>query len=239
VQTQVIVESLAHLINLLKSSSIGSHRYEKVVSVGFSIGAIASVSLAKQQPEAIDAMVLHGYSWDATDIYPAFLSGLQVPVKTLERPDWKNLPATYSSQSTPAAREVAVFFDHEVAGLDYEMRGKDALGLAMSFTYHIVSAKEYTGPVFVGNGDRRSKVLLGELAYSNVDGTLTLYFAEDSTFCGKECGSKPYRVYDRLPKASDHEVKVYPNTGLGVLFHHCAQDLFVRVCFWILPRRSL
>lgn len=175
-QTQVIVESLAHIINVLKSGSIDSHRYKKVVSVGFSIGAIATVSLAKQRPEAIDAMVLHGYSWDTTDIYPAFLSGLQVPVKTLERPDWKNLPATYSSQSTPAAREAAVFygsFDREVAELDYEMRDKDALGLAMSFTYHIVSAEEYTGPVFIGNGDRKSKVLAGGLAYSNTDGQLT------------------------------------------------------------------
>ena len=54
-----------------------------------------------------------------------------------------------------------------------EMRDKDALGLAMSFTYDIVSAEESTGPGFIGNGDRKSKVLAGGLAYSVADEQLT------------------------------------------------------------------
>lgn len=91
----------------------------------------------------------------------------------------------------------------------------------MTFVYHLVEAPNYGGPVFLGIGDR-------EFQSDFIGNGFSLTFAGDATFCGgKFCGSQPYALYDKFPRAKEHEVKVYPETGHLILFHHAAQGLMV------------
>lgn len=159
VQTQGIIESARYLVGLLKQGEIGGTKYAKVAYVGFSIGAVAGVSLTAQYPDVVDAVILHGYSWVVTDLYPGYLAGLQAPVNTLGISAWANYSSFYQSQSTPQSRQAVVFygdFDPAVLPIDYnEIRDMDALGLALSFGFHLIAAPKYTGPVFLGNGNRK------------------------------------------------------------------------------------
>lgn len=132
--------------------------YKKVAYVGFSIGSVAGVSLAAQYPTAVDALILHGYSWNVKNLYPGYLAGLQAPVNTLEKPQWKNISSLYQSQSTPQARQAVVFygdFDPDILPVDFALRDMDALGLALSFGYHLIAAPQFKGPVFIADGNRK------------------------------------------------------------------------------------
>lgn len=165
-QTEAIVQAARYLVGLIKAGKIGGIAYRKVAYIGFSIGSVAGVSLSAQYPEAVDAMILHGYSWDVTNLYPGYLAGLQAPVNTLERPEWKKYSSYYQSQSTPASRQAVVFygdFDPAILPVDFALRDMDALGLALSFGYHLVSAPEFTGPVFIGDGNRKYYVVFASL----------------------------------------------------------------------------
>ncbi|TGJ75889.1 hypothetical protein E0Z10_g10944 [Xylaria hypoxylon] len=178
---------------------------QRVVLVGFSIGAITANSLAEQYPSDVDAIILHGITWDATWIYPALLSGLQAPAQQVDPEKWGHLQPTYQTQSTREGRLVACFagsYDARIAEYDWQTRDFDTLGAAITFTYHLVNAPEYIGPVFLGIGN------------------------QDSTFCGGQfCREQPYAVYDMFPKAKAHEVKVYEETGHLILYHHTAPKL--------------
>ena len=144
---------------MLKRGEILGNAYKNVALVGFSIGAVAAVSQAAQYPESVEALILHGFSWDLTNLYPGYLTGLQAPANSLEKPEWRNLSSLYLSQSTPQSRQAVVFygdFDPAVVPVDFKIRDIDATGLALSFGYHLVTAPKFTGAVFIGNGNRKS-----------------------------------------------------------------------------------
>ncbi|KAJ5237223.1 valacyclovir hydrolase [Penicillium chrysogenum] len=204
-QTQTYVETTHQLIQQIRNGTVGGRRWRKVVIVGFSIGAIVANSLAQQYPEDMDAIVLHGISWDSSWIYPAFLAGLQAPAPQIDPARWGQIPATYQTQSTREGRKVACFagsYDENILEYDWNTRDFDSMGAAVTFVYHLVEAPKYTGPVFLGIGDR------------------------DATFCGgQRCGSQPYALYDKFPSAIDHDINLYPETGHLILFRRAAPTL--------------
>ncbi|KAL7622051.1 hypothetical protein AAE478_007552 [Parahypoxylon ruwenzoriense] len=204
-QTQMYVATIHHLIQKLRNGEVGGKTWDKIVLVGFSIGAITANSLARQYPDDLDAIVLHGISWDATWIYPAFLSGLQAPAQQVDPEKWGAIPPTYQTQSTREGRLVACFagsYDPEIVEYDWQTRDFDTLGAAVTFTYHLVEAPEFKGPVFLGIGD------------------------QDSTFCGgRYCREQPYAVYNKFPQAQTHDIKIYGETGHLILYHHSAVQL--------------
>ncbi|KAI4259645.1 MAG: hypothetical protein L6R42_004475, partial [Xanthoria sp. 1 TBL-2021] len=180
-------------------------KWNKIALVGFSIGATVANSLSAQYPSDLNAIVLHGFSLDATRSYPAFLSGLQLPAAQIDPGRWGSIPPEYMTQSSREAREASLFygsFDRGILEADFYYRDFDSLGAAMAFTYHIVDAPEYRGPVFLGIGEN------------------------DSAFCGgTKCIGQPYEVYSRYPEASDHTVKVYESTGHLILLNHAGARL--------------
>lgn len=121
-QTQTYVETLHQLIQKLRSGEVDGKKWTKIVFVGFSIGAITANSLANQYAADVDAIVLHGFSWDTSWIYPAFLSGLQVPARQIEPEKWGHIPATYQTQSTREGRKAACFsgsYDPDILEYDW------------------------------------------------------------------------------------------------------------------------
>jgi pimeloyl-ACP methyl ester carboxylesterase len=177
-QTQVLVEQVHHLAKLLKAGEIGGVRYKKVAYVGFSIGAIAGVSLASRVPDALDAILLHGYTWKKDHMYPAFLSGLQGPGNSLGVPHWNSYPDLYSTQTTPASRQAAVFYgdyDPDMLPVDFALRDMDALGLAITFAYHVVSVPRFRGPVMMAIGQRKSEILLLFIEVGETDKKINMF----------------------------------------------------------------
>ncbi|KAI1324232.1 Alpha/Beta hydrolase protein [Xylariaceae sp. FL0255] len=205
VQTQMFVETAHDVIQQLRKGEVGDRKWDKIALVGFSIGAITANALAEQYPEDVDAILLHGITWDPSWIYPAFLSGLQGPAQQIDPEKWGHLHPTYQTQSTKEGRRVACFagsYDEEALEYDWQTRDFDTLGAAITFTYHLVKAPKYSGPVFLGIGD------------------------QDSTFCGgKVCREQPYQVYKKFPLASAIDVKIYEETGHLILYHHSAPRL--------------
>ncbi|KAI0194246.1 Alpha/Beta hydrolase protein [Astrocystis sublimbata] len=205
VQTQMYVETIHDLIQKLRRGEVAGRSWEKIAYVGFSIGGMVATTLTQQYPDDVDALVLHAITWDTSWIYPAFLSGLQAPARQIDPEKWGHLPVEYQTQSTREGRIVACFagdYDHDITELDWQTRDFDTFGAAITFTYHLVTAPEYSGPVFLGIGER------------------------DSTFCGgRYCREQPYEVYRRFPKAKAHDIKVYKETGHAIIYHYSGLQL--------------
>ncbi|KAL8989051.1 MAG: hypothetical protein Q9169_008447, partial [Polycauliona sp. 2 TL-2023] len=154
-QTQVYVESIHQVIQQLRQGKIQGMQWDKIVMVGFSIGAIVANSLSAQYPDDVTAILLHGVSWDTTWVYPAFLSGLQQSAAQIDPDKWGDVPPQYQTQPTRQTREATVFYGDYDAGIldpDFSLRDFDSIGAAVTFTQHLVHAPEYTGPVFLGIG---------------------------------------------------------------------------------------
>lgn len=145
------------VIQQLKTGALSSgHVYRNVTVVGFSIGGIVANALADKYPDEVDSLVLLGISWDLTNIYPAFLSGLQQSAQLIDAQRWGHLPLTYQTHATIGTREVACFagqYDREALETDFALRDMDTLGAAITFTYHLVTARNFSGPVFLGVGE--------------------------------------------------------------------------------------
>ncbi|KAI0505625.1 Alpha/Beta hydrolase protein [Xylaria bambusicola] len=200
VQSQMYVETIHDLIQKLRRGEVDGRKWEKIVLVGFSIGGMLANALAQQYPDDVDALVLHAITWDTSWIYPAFLSGLQVSAAQVDPVKWGHIPLMYQTQSTPEGRRVACFagaYEEDAVEYDFHQRDFDTLGAAITFTYLLGEAPEYTRPVFLGIGE------------------------QDSTFCGgRFCREQPWAVYRKFENAAAIDVKVYPETGHLILYHH-------------------
>lgn len=227
-QTQVYVETVHQVIQQLRDGKVAGVKWRKIALVGFSIGGIVANSLSAQYPSDLNAIVLHGISWDTTWVYPAFLSGLQSPAARIDPGRWGSIPPQYQTQSTREAREASIFygsFDRGILEADFYYRDFASLGAAMTFTYHLVDAPEYRGPVFLGIGESKfdKSCLIWAISAST---DMLVFWSDDSTFCGgTKCIGQPYELYNRYPEASNHTVQVYESTGHLILFHHAGAQL--------------
>ncbi|CRK42927.1 hypothetical protein BN1708_008918 [Verticillium longisporum] len=201
VQTELFVQTTHQIVQSIRTENLLGQSFSKISLVGFSIGAIVASAVADKFPEDADSLVLLGITWDREWLYPAFLAGLQTTASVVDPARWGDRDPFYQTQPTLQARRVACFFgdfEEEAALTDFETRDLDSLGMAITFSFHLVEAPKYEGHVFLGIGDH------------------------DSTFCPRKCGSQPYGVYDQFPLASEHVVKVYKDTGHALLYHRTA-----------------
>ena len=163
-QTATYVEMMHQVILQLRSGTLyPQRRWSTVVFAGFSIGGIVANSLAEKYPSDVDVIVLLGISWDLLWIYPAFLAGLQDAARNIDPARWGALPAFYQTHATLATREVACFYgayDRGALEADFANRDFDTLGAAVTFTFHLVAAPIFSGPVFMGIGESESCILL-------------------------------------------------------------------------------
>ncbi|KAI0156430.1 hydrolase [Xylariaceae sp. FL1272] len=204
VQTEVFVQTVHDVIQQLRTTNLLGKTFRQIAYVGFSIGAIVGDGVADRYPNDIDMLVFLGITWMKDYIYPVFMAGGQTAAAKVNPREWGELNEYYQTQSTVESRELALYYgDYETGALemDHVMRDVDTLGTAVGFPFHLVTAENYTGPVFLGIGEN------------------------DGIFCGGLCGDKPYGVYDRFPHASLHKVKIYPRAGHALIYHQCAREL--------------
>ncbi|KAL9624970.1 MAG: hypothetical protein Q9204_007831, partial [Flavoplaca sp. TL-2023a] len=155
-QTQVYVETVHQVVQQLRDGQVGGVKWNKIAVVGFSIGGIVANSISAQYPSDLNAILFQGISWDTTWVFPAFISGLQAPAAQIDPERWGSISPLYETQSTREGRETPNFygsFDRGILETDFYYRDFDTIGAAISFTYHLVDAPEYRGPVFLGIGE--------------------------------------------------------------------------------------
>lgn len=98
------------------------------------------------------------FPWNAATLYQGFFAGLQEAAALIDPQKWGYLPSTYTTQSTPASCEATVFygnFDLGIVPVDFALRDFDTLGASITIPSHSFYVGEYTGPVFLGNGNRK------------------------------------------------------------------------------------
>ena len=140
---------------------IGGKIFDKVTTIGFSLGSVSLVSLAKQYPADADTLILHGFSWNAATLYQGFFAGLQEAAAPVNPQRWGYLPNTYTTQSTPASREATVIygnFDPGIVPLDFELRDIDTIGASITIPSHSLYIGKYPGPLFLGNSSGKLPV---------------------------------------------------------------------------------
>lgn len=72
VQTSLQVEIAQSLISGLRKGVFGGQKFQNVVGVGHSFGAIQAVGVAERSPEAFDALVLTGFSTNSSAMTATF-----------------------------------------------------------------------------------------------------------------------------------------------------------------------
>ena len=153
------MQAMHEVIRLIRGGQYVGRQFKQIAFVGFSIGGIIANGLADKYPHDVDVYVLIGISWDLTWIYPAFLAGLQTSARTIDPDRWGHLEPYYQTQPTIEAREVACFYgeyEKDALAADFATRDFDTLGAAITFTYHLVDAPHFTGPVFLGIGESKT-----------------------------------------------------------------------------------
>ena len=176
------------MIQQLRAGEIGGRKWDKIIVVGFSIGAITANSLAQKYPEDADVILLHGITWDTTWVYPAVLAGNLGSPSQLDPVRWGSVGDFYQTQGTRQGREAACFngnFDRSVLETDWYVylnapmrtafglvdvdlilrntRDLNPYGEAFTFTFHLVTAPAYNKPVFLGIGDSKTLKAWGQV----------------------------------------------------------------------------
>ncbi|KAI1262344.1 hydrolase [Xylariaceae sp. FL1019] len=203
-QIEVFVQTLHDIIQQLRTTTLLGKTFSQIAYVGFSVGAIVGNGIADRYPNDVDMLLFLGITWMKDYIYPVFMAGGQTAAAKVNPRKWGKLEEYYQTQPSILGREMSLYSgDYETGALemDHAMRDTDTLGAAVAFPFHLVTATNYTGPVFLGIGEN------------------------DGIFCGGSCGDMPYGVLGRFPQASLHKVKIYPRAGHALVFHQCAREL--------------
>ncbi|EME41981.1 hypothetical protein DOTSEDRAFT_72924 [Dothistroma septosporum NZE10] len=201
--------------------------FEKIVYVGHSYGSLVANGLAVQHPKDADAYVLSGFSLKVVQ------GG--APVSTLAKLSTASsaLPFRFGflhedpnyvvATSQQGVAELFYYGDYDPAVLqfDYDTRGTVTNGESETTPLGQYTAPEYTGAVFVLNG--------------NEDGIFCeQHPAAEGTAGSANCSNGfSSGVHDAYPKARCFDYYNTPNTGHCLNTHRTAQQSFKVTHDWL------
>ncbi|RFU35394.1 hypothetical protein B7463_g937, partial [Scytalidium lignicola] len=222
VQAATEVECHYQIIEALRNTRVvGGRKFSKIAYVGHSVGSVLGNYLAATHPDAVDVMVLTGYS----KYLPLSLAGILVtsvlaPAQ-LVASRFDALPLGYFSMLSEAGRSGLFYsnnphdFDTSVLEFDFAREGTLTLGEAVSILGTPV-ASHFRGPILVITG-HLDQAFCG----------LGLPFLGELT-CATGKASQMEQTRSLFPKANYSWVDV-PHTGHGLNFHYSAQTTFKTV----------
>ncbi|KAF7977400.1 hypothetical protein HWV62_4029 [Athelia sp. TMB] len=199
-----IVQELGRM---LRNGSIGSkgQKFDQVVGVGHSYGAILVQAVTATAPDLFDAVILQGFSANGTAL-PISLAGLAFTTATTVFPDRfspTELPEGYMASSNPYAYQFAFFhypgFTADVAARVFETSQPLAAGVMYTFGSLIQPAPNFTGPVHVVTG------------------------AKDLIFCLSNCYAVPSGS-DAASMLDLIQPELYPNVPTGMFSTYIPAD---------------
>lgn len=110
VQAPIQVEIIHSIVNLLRQGQLADQAFENVVGVGHSFGSIQSVGIAAKYPKDFDAVVLTGFSTNASALSLTF-ADFNSAIANQNQPDrFGHLPNGYLVADNPIANQFAFFY---------------------------------------------------------------------------------------------------------------------------------
>lgn len=176
--------------------------YSTVIHVGHSYGSILSYALTSEYPELSDAIILQGFSQNASFMPYFELGGNFIAVQN--SPLASQYPAGYLAAGSKSGVQTNFFapgmFDPAVLDLAYSTGQPVSQGELLTIGGAAAGVNNFTGPVLIITGGR------------------------DVPFCGGDCNNTgdpslpniPSSSKKNFPSASEFEVVIVPETGHGL-----------------------
>lgn len=208
-----VVQNL--LQQLRNTTAVGNQTHEKITYIGHSYGSVLGNAISATAPQLIDNLVLTGFSANSTynanfAQAGAFQIFSQIPGLTNN-----TKPSIYVGSNNISS--VELFLDppnYEQGAAQLAFQQSQPLTLGQFFSLSSISgpANNYTGPVFIVDGER------------------------DFPFCGRQCNAPAGNysnfaaaVQQLFPKTSNFTSYLQPFTGHGISISPYSGEVYERV----------
>ncbi|KAL9940761.1 hypothetical protein V8E36_000249 [Tilletia maclaganii] len=206
-----ILENLAERIR--NTTDIGGKSWNQTLVVGHSYGSAQAQRLSQLRPELIDALVLTGFSLNATGFPFILLSGVHTQAGTIFPDRFANISKHWLVTGTPYAAQMASTFPASTAenatNFVREIEQPVTQGAFFSIGAIVAPAPNYTGPV---------QIVLGERDF---------VFAFSNPFSVPGPDLATAALQELYPQAAAGSVgTIIPATGHGLNYHTTASISF-------------
>ncbi|UZJ56111.1 hypothetical protein CBS101457_005431 [Exobasidium rhododendri] len=197
------------LTQLRNTTTIGGKSHSKITLMGHSYGSAQSQAISADYPDLIDGLVLTGFSTNGSSTPSFFQSATYTPAKNIaDLPQLKSRPDIWLGTAS-AISDLELFFDppnYDDGAFELARQTAQPVTLGSLTTISAIAgvAKNYTGPVYVIDGER------------------------DLPFCGRNCfapvpaspdENQASAVKALYPSASNFSSFILPETGHGIVVH--------------------
>lgn len=203
IQANLEVAALAALTQLAMNGSIdGVDAYSDVIHVGHSFGSVQTYALTRDYPDLSSAIILQGFSQNATFLPYFQLGGNFIAVQN--SPLNMSYDAGYFAAGSKSGVQTNFFspsdFDPEILDLAFETGQPVSQGELLSIAGAAGGVNNFRGPVLIITGGR------------------------DVPFCGGDClltgdpslPNIPSSSKSNFPNAQDFQVVIVPEAGHGL-----------------------
>lgn len=218
VQSALQVEIAHQLIQSLRSGAVGGVSFQSVVGIGHSYGSIQTVGLAAQYPKDLDAVILQGFTLDGSNI-PSTIDAFNPTIAAQNEPlRFGLLPSGYQVVNSAVGDQTAFYrypnFSPSTFTYLDSKKQTFSLGDFFTLTGPVASAKAFTGPVDIVNGQN------------------------DFIFCTSDCGYPSDLGAQVLPAlfpaaAGGSTSYLVPGTGHGINAHTTAPQAYAQMLSFI------
>lgn len=208
-----IVQNL--LEQLRNTTVVGNKKFDKITYIGHSYGSVLGNAVSATSPQLIDNLVLTGFSANATYNANFAQAGAWQKFSEIQGLTNNTKPGIYIGSNNVSAVQLFLDppnYDQEAALLGFQQSQPLTLGQFFSLSAVFAPATNYTGPVFVIDGER------------------------DFPFCGRQCNA-PSGNYSNMAAASQQLFPatknftsyVQPYTGHGISLSPYSGEIYERV----------
>ncbi|OQU93602.1 hypothetical protein CLAIMM_00086 [Cladophialophora immunda] len=212
VQFGLETEVLANIILALKSGVIGGRPFKNIIYVGHSYGSELGNHLAASHPDAIDALILTGFSSTRANISIEFSAANSEFVRL------EDLASGYLVLPTAGQRSVFYgangTFDPRLLDIDTDTQQTATVGEFISRKLPPPVANGFTAPVFIMTGDQDQPFCPGGHCDSGVNSSLA-------------------PTGQLFPKSRSFSFYVPQDTGHDINIHYSAPVSFARAHSWM------
>ncbi|KAK5993537.1 hypothetical protein PT974_06971 [Cladobotryum mycophilum] len=217
VQIPVQAEAMYQTTLSLRAGTIEGigRSFNKIVYIGHSLGSMIGNAMSARHGEAVDALVLTGYTKRyKPDLPGIFAKGVPIPAAVFDSARFSGLPAGYVVFGSKAGRGdlfysiPGVEYDPAIYELDWSRQDALALGDGVSAFFSVDVAAGFKGPVLVVVGRQDNCVC-----------SLALPIISHGD-CGQGPTSLPAQVGELYPSASSFSYSILPNTGHDLNAHY-------------------